>query len=674
MPSLNTGNAILSNPIKVETTAYNVGIGGAASSSFKLQVTGTTNLTGALTGTSATFSGDLAVDTNTLYVDSTNNRVGIGTVGSSGYLLDVFGTATFGASTTIGDKVHIGSGAVPSGAAGIGLWATGSNLFSIVGFGDMTIDSRGSFLLINPNGGNVGIGTSSPTTRLEVSSSDLNTVFVTNPTTTGATTGSGIGFKAYNGTSVTQYGGIFLTSNTWSFGTYSAQQLSIGADGTGGLALRSANSAPISFFTGGASAGVSTERMRITSGGNVGIGTSSPSNPPGFVRFLNISGTDAAITISNTSGTVKNWTLGALESGTLGIFDGTTNRFSIASTGAATFNLGSGEMRLNRTGTSEYLKANTYYLLTNGNDQYLGSETAGVNIYGGGVQRLNITGSGNMGFGVTPDAWSVGANYNGYQFKNASLYVRTGSPELYINNNAFYDGTNWKYIVTASAAKLEMVNNEFTFQNVGSGTAGATATFVDRMKITSGGQVGIGTSNANVKLYVRAEDNTSTTKYGIYVDNGVTDLIYIRNDGLFSTGNTANSPYNYSTTGRTPILNSGGILGYLASTRESKTNIEQLSDVSWLYQLNPVSFNYRKKDDEMKYTNEFNEEKWYGLIADEVEKVNEDLVFYNIKEDGTKQLAGVEYNKLIAALIKSSQEQQAQIEEQQQQINSLINR
>lgn len=63
MPSLNTGNAILSNPIKVETTAYNVGIGGAASSSFKLQVTGTTNLTGALTGTTGTFSGNVAIGT-----------------------------------------------------------------------------------------------------------------------------------------------------------------------------------------------------------------------------------------------------------------------------------------------------------------------------------------------------------------------------------------------------------------------------------------------------------------------------------------------------------------------------------------------------------------------------------------------------------------------------------
>ena len=30
--------------------------------------------------TTGTFSGDLTVDTNTLYVDSANNRVGVGTV------------------------------------------------------------------------------------------------------------------------------------------------------------------------------------------------------------------------------------------------------------------------------------------------------------------------------------------------------------------------------------------------------------------------------------------------------------------------------------------------------------------------------------------------------------------------------------------------------------------
>lgn len=79
MPSLNTGNAILSNPIKVDSS-YNVGIGGAASGSFKLQVTGTTNLTGALTGTSGTFSGafTLATTSGVLAVNTTGRPAGVG--------------------------------------------------------------------------------------------------------------------------------------------------------------------------------------------------------------------------------------------------------------------------------------------------------------------------------------------------------------------------------------------------------------------------------------------------------------------------------------------------------------------------------------------------------------------------------------------------------------------
>src|SRR5210317_441607 len=44
-------------------------------------------ITGAYTGiTNLTMSGDLTVDTNTLFVDSTNNRVGIGTASPSAEL------------------------------------------------------------------------------------------------------------------------------------------------------------------------------------------------------------------------------------------------------------------------------------------------------------------------------------------------------------------------------------------------------------------------------------------------------------------------------------------------------------------------------------------------------------------------------------------------------------
>ena len=47
-----------------QDSSNNIGIGAAANASFKLQVTGTTNLTGALSGTSASFSGNVNVGTN----------------------------------------------------------------------------------------------------------------------------------------------------------------------------------------------------------------------------------------------------------------------------------------------------------------------------------------------------------------------------------------------------------------------------------------------------------------------------------------------------------------------------------------------------------------------------------------------------------------------------------
>jgi hypothetical protein len=98
---------------------------------------------------------------------------------------------------------------------------------------------------------------------------------------------------------------------------------------------------------------------------------------------------------------------------------GVTGSLTVA--GAATFNLGSGEMRLNRTGTSEFLKLNTYYLLSDGNDQLLGSVTGATSIYAGnGVSpRLTITSGGNVGIG-TVSPTSVGTYYTSLELKGKS--------------------------------------------------------------------------------------------------------------------------------------------------------------------------------------------------------------------------------------------------------------
>jgi len=87
-----------------------------------------------------------------------------------------------------------------------------------------------------------------------------------------------------------------------------------------------------------AGAGVSYPIVLQPLGGNVGIGTTSISNPISFIRVLNISGGDAGLVFSNTNGTAKNWSIGAIDSGNFVFFDGSTERMRITSGGLVTVN------------------------------------------------------------------------------------------------------------------------------------------------------------------------------------------------------------------------------------------------------------------------------------------------------------------------------------------------
>jgi len=81
------GNVTLANGSDLVITPATSGVNatlyndiGKLVSTASLVVQGTGEFSGAISGTNGTFTGDLTVDTNTLYVDSTNNRVGIGTI------------------------------------------------------------------------------------------------------------------------------------------------------------------------------------------------------------------------------------------------------------------------------------------------------------------------------------------------------------------------------------------------------------------------------------------------------------------------------------------------------------------------------------------------------------------------------------------------------------------
>ena len=98
--------------------------------------------------------------------------------------------------------------------------------------------------------------------------------------------------------------------------------------------------------------------------------------------------------------------------------------------------------------------------------------------------------------------------------------LQTGSKSLYgqldvngaayVANNVAYDGSNWKYITTDTGALYAQDpsgENDHVWYTVASGTAGATATLDERMRIEENGHVGIGTATPAQKFTVHGSDN-----------------------------------------------------------------------------------------------------------------------------------------------------------------------
>ena len=202
-------------------------------------------------------------NTEIMRIDGGNNRVGIGT-DSPDDLLDV-------------ENGNIRLRSNSEGNTGLLRMfdASGTESAQIYpASGDLKIYSPNDVLFTQS--GNVGIGTTSPSTALHIlgSSTSRNTI-VSNVTIDGGTAvgypyagyGFGIDFKGkdYGNTAIREYGRIIahMTNQT--------SQTEAGDAG-----FKSA----LSFYTntGGASSTAATEKMTILSDGNVGIGTPSPSH------------------------------------------------------------------------------------------------------------------------------------------------------------------------------------------------------------------------------------------------------------------------------------------------------------------------------------------------------------------------------------------------------------
>ena len=170
---------------------------------------------------------------------------------------------------------------------------------------------------------------------------------------------------------------------------------------------------------------------------------------------------------------------------------------------------------------------------------------------------MRLDSSGNLGLGVTPSAW--GSGYTAQQIKQGALWS-TGTT-IHVGSNAYYDGSNYKYMLGDFASRLQQVSGEFRFFTAPSGTAGDTISFTQAATLTADGDFLVGTTTAFARLSVIVPGgaNRNLIQAGV---TAATDGLTVKWNHATSTirMNIQNLPTSSSGLASGDLWNDGGTL------------------------------------------------------------------------------------------------------------------
>ncbi len=266
----------------------------------------------------------------------------------------------------------------------------------------------------------------------------------------------------------------------------------------------------------------------------------------------------------------------------------------------------------------------------------------------------NLTFTGN---GRTLTALCTALHDNANAFK-VQTSLTNGGTTLSLIPNGTNSGTQFAAYTSSTDqancnALLVQANSSYCFIDSTSYGTGVTKRLrldtggFERISIAVDGATSINTSTqSNYSLTVAAAGRT----YSLQADNRV----------------KFNDAYGFTVgaTNRTLFIDNTGDIGGLSSTRESKTNIAPINDASWLMSLEPVSYNRRERNEDGGYTDQYNPSTEFGLIADDVANVRPEICVF---VDG--KVSGINYEQLIAPMLKEIQKLRAEVNALKEKVN-----
>jgi len=376
-----------------------------------------------------------------------------------------------------GDTINFGSGVLP-------------NFENLTVTGDLTVDTNS--LKVDSTNNYVGIGTSSPSRPLTVVG-------------TGTISGGVVVIDDAGAI------GLEIQSNDPTLLFYEDDT----TDQNYQIRLQSGS---LTFQTQVDARNSATERMRINSAGNVGIGTSTIND-----RFVVQSSS------ANEGISIRGAGFDALK---IGMVDpGTSNDGVIGMT-------------------------------INNNLRFITNNT----------ERMRIDNNGNVGIGKIPDA-SFGS-YDALEIGNAGFLtgIASSNENIFVGSNAYLNGSgSWTYMTTNEASYYRQGDGRHSWHYAPSGTADTAITFSEAMRIDSSGNVGIGTtttSSAKLNIqpnsaYLRIKEGRVDATNNIRLEAGGTVNTYLEYRGYLG------HIWDVDTTEAMRIDNSGNVLVGKTSTDQT---------------------------------------------------------------------------------------------------------